>query len=1009
MKNSRDMMNMKKAFNSRICYLHGRRFFFIIMFLCVCSTKALAATGAKKVAVNIGVVLDMETMFGKKSLDSILMALYDFYSSHAVYQTRIKIHVRDSKQDVVVAASAALDLIKNEEVEAIIGPKTSMQAHFMLSLGYKARVPIISFSATSPSLSPLRNPYFFRATHNDSAQVQALSSLIEHFNWQEAVPVYVQNEYGEGIVPFLSDALQEVDCRMPYRRVIAPDATDVEIREELYKLMTMETRVFIVHMLPAPAGLACKLFKNAREIGMMDEGFVWIVTDGIGDMLTSLNSTALESMKGVLGIRTHIPKSKELGDFKIRWKKKFQSENSDVLNAEVDISCIRAYDAAVALAMAVEKVFSNGTAAFQFQRRKATATSTDLYSFGVSDAGPALKEALLSSRFEGFAGTFYFLNGEVPPYAYQIVNVDENGGREVGYWTAEGGISRFLDFNRTGADLKPALGPIIWPGESRSVPKGWQIPVNGKKLRVGVPMKNGFFEFVKVTRDPITNATRVSGYCKDVFEAVMQAMPYPVQHEYIPFTPPNGSISLNYNDLIYQVFLGTFDIVVGDVTIVANRSRFVDFTLPYTESGVSMIVPIKDHTTKNAWIFLKPLTWQLWITSVCCFIFIGFVVWVLEHRTNEDFRGPAWYQVGTMFWFSFSTVLFAQRERVVSNSARFVMIVWVFVVLILIQTYTASLTSLLTVKKLQPMITDVNELVKRGDLVGYQQGTFVLDLLKNMGFAESNLRQYDSLETLEEAFSKGDGKRTVAAVFDEIPYMRLFLGKHCSKYVMVGRTYKTDGFGFVFPKRSPLVPDVSRAILNVTEGEKMEEIESKWFGKQAACPDGSSASLTSSSIGLDSFWGLFLIAGISSLLGLILHATIFLYQHKHVLSGLDGTTSWWNKVVVMCKHFDDKDLRSHTYKKFQFRDNGTDHMLSAAASPHPMSDRVQTGFPISSDQGTPSDHGYPSSSSPISRGQISLETWVNVVDLADPSFQDSSPSSPIDDSSQAPPVEIVPA
>ena len=105
-----------------------------------------------------------------------------------------------------------------------------------------------------------------------------------------------------------------------------------------------------------------------------------------------------------------------------------------------------------------------------------------------------------------------------------------------------------------------------------------------------------------------------------------------------------------------------FDAVVGDTTIIANRSLYVDFTLPYTESGVSMIVPIIDKRSKNAWVFLKPLTWDLWVTSACFFVFIGFVIWVLEHRVNEDFRGPPSNQVGTILWFSFSTMVFAQSN-----------------------------------------------------------------------------------------------------------------------------------------------------------------------------------------------------------------------------------------------------------------------------------------------------------------------------------------------------------
>ena len=101
-----------------------------------------------------------------------------------------------------------------------------------------------------------------------------------------------------------------------------------------------------------------------------------------------------------------------------------------------------------------------------------------------------------------------------------------------------------------------------------------------------------------------------------------------------------------------------FDAVVGDTTINANRTSYVDFTLPYSDSGVSMVVKIKDNE-KNIWIFLKPLSWDLWLTTGGAFIFTGFVVWIFEHRTNTEFRGPPNQQLGTIFWFSFSTLVFA--------------------------------------------------------------------------------------------------------------------------------------------------------------------------------------------------------------------------------------------------------------------------------------------------------------------------------------------------------------
>lgn len=137
------------------------------------------------------------------------------------------------------------------------------------------------------------------------------------------------------------------------------------------------------------------------------------------------------------------------------------------------------------------------------------------------------------------------------------------------------------------------------------------------------------------------------------------------------------------------------------------------------------------------------------------------------------------------------------EEKITSNLARFVLILWFFVVLILTQSYTASLASLLTVQQLQPTITDVNWLIKSGQYVGYQDGSFVIDILKRLGFREDRLRSYSSPEECNELFLKGSANGGIAAAFDEVPYMQLFLSHYCSKYTMIEPTFKTDGLAFV--------------------------------------------------------------------------------------------------------------------------------------------------------------------------------------------------------------------
>ncbi|EOY29260.1 Glutamate receptor, putative [Theobroma cacao] len=839
--------------------------------------------------VNVGVVLDMDSLVGKIGLSCINMALSDFYDTHAHYKTRMVLNIRDSKEDVVAAADAALDLMKNVQVQAIIGPRSSMQANFVINLGNKSQVPIISLSATSPSLTSLQSPYFFLAAQSSSNQVKAISAIVQAFGWREAVPIYVDNHYGESLIPYMTDALQEINTRVPYLSAIATSATDDKIAEELYKLMTMQTRVFIVHM------TICLTHRFHA---------------------------------GVVGVKSYVAKSKKIENFTVRWKRKFQQENPDSINAELSIVGLWAYDATFALAMAIEKA---GIENLRFIKPTISSSGeTDLETLGVSQNGPRLIQELSSTKFKGLTGDFHFVKGQLQSSVFQIVNVIGSGEKEVGFWTPENGLVRQLNSTNTNASTnstsKPKLGPIIWPGDTNLVPKGWQIPTNGKTLRIGVPVKVGFTEFLDVVWDPITQkAKSIEGYCIDVFDAVMENMPYSVPYEYVPFATPDGEPAGSYNDLIDQLYYGNYDAVVGDTTIVANRSLFVDFTLPYTESGVSMIVPIKDNKEKNAWVFLKPLTWDLWVTSGCFVVFIGFVVWILEHRINEDFRGPPAHQIGTSFWFSFSTMVFAYREKVVSNLARFVVIVWCFVVLVLTQSYTANLTSLLTVEQLQPTVTDINELVKRRESVGLLNGCFVEGILLGLKFENFQLKIYNSPEELHELFTKGSANGGISAALDENPYIKLFLSKYCGKYTTVEPTFKTAGFGFAFPKGSPLVADVSRAILNVTQSDKMEQIENFWLKKGTVCPD-VDPSVSSSSLGLESFWGLFLIAGTASMSALIIYSAMFLHEQRHVLFQFHDT-SVWRRIRIMSRIFDQKDLSSHTFRKSEVRDASSTHSV----------------------------------------------------------------------------------
>ncbi|KAK9210492.1 hypothetical protein WN944_002862 [Citrus x changshan-huyou] len=64
----------------------------------------------------------------------------------------------------------------------------------------------------------------------------------------------------------------------------------------------MQTRVFVVYMNTA---LVSRLFALADQNGMMSKGYAWIITAGLSNSLNVLDSDVVDSMDGVLGVRSH--------------------------------------------------------------------------------------------------------------------------------------------------------------------------------------------------------------------------------------------------------------------------------------------------------------------------------------------------------------------------------------------------------------------------------------------------------------------------------------------------------------------------------------------------------------------------------------------------------------------------------------------------------------------------------------------------------------------------------
>jgi glutamate receptor, ionotropic, plant len=119
-----------------------------------------------------------------------------------------------------------------------------------------------------------------------------------------------------------------------------------------------------------------------------------------------------------------------------------------------------------------------------------------------------------------------------------------------------------------------------------------------------------------------------------------------------------------------------------------------------------------------------------------------------------------------------------------------------FVVLIINSSYTASLTSILTVQQLSTGIQGLDSLLSSDQPIGYQVGSFAKSyMMQELGVHESRLREL-AISDYAASLQRG----SVAAIVDELPYVELFLSTNC-QFKTVGQEFTKGGWGFVSPSQ----------------------------------------------------------------------------------------------------------------------------------------------------------------------------------------------------------------
>lgn len=374
---------------------------------------------------------------------------------------------------------------------------------------------------------------------------------------------------------------------------------------------------------------------------------------------------------------------------------------------------------------------------------------------------------------------------------------------------------------------------------------------NGDILKVLVPKKSDFMEFVDCS-----DSSNVRGFCIDVFKNALSILIPKPRWTDVKYECYDISANNNYDHLINLLAneMEDYDAVVGDVTVSEYRLRIASFTQTYLDSGIVIVAPDEGLSQRFPGVFLTPFTIETWAILVASILSTGVALWLLEHNEQQSIqRAPSRSEkYKGIFWFVVSILIFFKRDSIKNPLSKFVMIAWILFILLLGSSYTASLSSILTVNQLSQKPLTMDALSATNKTVGYQVGSIVKDYLEHHNI--KNIKELYNATQYADALKK----KEVVAVVDEIPYISLFLAAQSASNCKfsVSEKLTIEGLGFAFYNKT-LSAAFSVAILNLSESGQLQTLQDGWKLSNFQCP----SRMQSTRLDLESSQGLFIFLG----------------------------------------------------------------------------------------------------------------------------------------------------
>uniref|UniRef100_A0A674ND40 Glutamate receptor n=1 Tax=Takifugu rubripes TaxID=31033 RepID=A0A674ND40_TAKRU len=781
-------------------------------------------------------ILDDQSVCGRGERLALALARENINSvMEGPARARVEVDIYELQKDSQYDTTDTMCQILPKGVVSVIGPASSPASGSTVShICGEKEIPHIKIGPEeTPRLPYLRFASVTLYPSNEDLSL-AIGAILRSFSYPSASLVCAKAECLlrlEELVRRFLISRETLSVRMLDDN-LDPTPLLKEIRDD--KVATI--------IIDANASVSYLILKKASELGMTSAFYKYILTTMDFPLLRL--EDIVDDQSNIVGFSmfntTHPFYLEFIRSLNLSWR-----EGCDLTYPGPALSSALMFDAVHVVVGAVRELNRSQ----EIGVKPLSCTSPQIWQHGTS-----LMNYLRMVEYDGLTGRVEFNSkGQRTNYTLRILEKHRGGHKEIGIWYS----NNTLAMNSTSLDINVSE------------------TLANKTLIVTTILENPYV-MRKDNYQDFQGNDQYEGFCVDMLREVADILKFSFRIKLVDdglygAPEPNGS----WTGMVGELINRKADLAAAAFTITSEREKVIDFSKPFMTLGISILYRVQLGRKPGYFSFLDPFSPAVWLfmllayLAVSCVLFLAARLspyeWYNPHpclRENRDMLENQ-YTLGNSLWFPVGGFM-QQGSEIMPRalSTRCVSGVWWAFTLIIISSYTANLAAFLTVQRMEVPIESPDDLADQTNIeYGTIHGGSTMTFFMNSRY-QTYQRMWNYMKSKQPGVFVKSTEEGIARVVNskyaflmESTMNEYHRGLNCN-LTQIGGLLDTKGYGIGMPLGSPFRDEITLAVLQLQENNRLEILKRRWW-EGGQCPK--EEDHRAKGLGMENIGGIFVV------------------------------------------------------------------------------------------------------------------------------------------------------